>query len=224
MILILRGHIRNSFKTLDLYNLIKNIYELDSNLKIFIHTWNVFANNISWRNITLDKNRVTKEIIYDYFKNFKYCIKDIIIDNDREIELIGNLRGNICKTKMKTIGWKNYWYGKYKIIKNIYDKKEYENEMVVNTRFDLLNNSFSFSNEQVINFIKNNIEKKFTKNKFIFDYEYCGIDNIYIGNIETMYILSYRFFYFLDLIIYNHKNVSNQEFLVFKVNNILFRN
>jgi hypothetical protein len=222
MILILRGHIRNSFENLDLYNLIQKIYNLDPNLKIFIHTWNIFSNNISWRNISENENIVTKEIIYDYFKNLNSCIKDIIIDDDKKITLIGNLHGKVCKSNMPIIGWKNYWYGKHKIIKTIYDKKEYENEMVLNSRFDILNNSFSFSNEQIINFIKDNIGKKFTKNNFIFDYEFCGIDNIYIGNIETMYRLSKRFYCNLDLIIRSHKNIHNQEFLVFKVNNNLF--
>lgn len=42
LIVIIRGHIRDSFKTHKLYNFINNIYNLNSNLKIYIHTWNIF--------------------------------------------------------------------------------------------------------------------------------------------------------------------------------------
>ena len=55
MILIIRGHIRNSFETKNLYNLIKEIHIIFPGLKIFIHTWNIFANNISWRNININE-------------------------------------------------------------------------------------------------------------------------------------------------------------------------
>ena len=50
--------------------------------------------------------------------------ENIIIDDDATIQLIGNLNGNINNGPMPIIGWKNYWYGKYKIIeyKQIYNK------------------------------------------------------------------------------------------------------
>jgi hypothetical protein len=41
MILILRGHIRNSFDNNKLYELIKLIYEKNSDLMIYIHTWSI---------------------------------------------------------------------------------------------------------------------------------------------------------------------------------------
>ena len=44
---------------------------------------------------------------------------------------------------------------------------------------------------KLIDFIKNNSEVIFAKNAFIFDNEQnFGIDNIYMGNIETMYKLT----------------------------------
>ena len=81
MILILRGHIRNSFNNLKLYNLINQIYETDQNIKIYIHTWNIFSNNISWREIESNNTPVTEEIIYNYFNDLKHLIKHIIIIN-----------------------------------------------------------------------------------------------------------------------------------------------
>jgi hypothetical protein len=221
MILVIRGHIRDSFNTKDLYNLIKNIYVSCPDLKIFIHTWNIFASNVSWRKIPINNNNVTNETIYNYFGDLKACIKHIIIDNDKEIQLIGNLLGNVGKGPMPVIGWKNYWYGKYKIIDYIYNNFKYDNEMIVNIRFDILKNSNSFNEKTIINFINNN-KIIFNKNIFLFDKEICGIDNIYIGNINTMHKLSNKFFYELDDIIHNNKNIVNQEKLVFIVNKTLF--
>jgi hypothetical protein len=222
MILIIRGHIRNSFENKDLYNLIKKINIMFPGLKIFIHTWNIFSNNISWRKINIDNRVVNEQIIYDYFDDLKYLIKHIIIDDDKRINLIGNLRGNIGNSLMPTIGWKNYWYGKHKIINYIRNLNIDENENIVNFRFDLMKNSNSFNNTTIINFIKKNSNTTFTKNIFLFnDERHCGIDNIYMGNIKTMYKLIDIFFYKLDDILINNSNIRNQEFLVYRINNII---
>jgi hypothetical protein len=223
MILIIRGHIRNSFETKNLYNLIKEIHIIFPGLKIFIHTWNIFANNISWRNININEQIVNDKIIYDYFDDLKHLIEHIIIDDDTKINLIGNLCGNINNGPMPIIGWKNYWYGKHKIIDYLYNSNIDENEMIVNCRFDVISNSNSFDDNRIVNFIKNNSNIIFTKNIFIFnDENHCGIDNIYIGNIKTMYKLINKFFYELDDILINNSNTIHQEMLVYRINTILF--
>jgi F0F1-type ATP synthase delta subunit len=221
-ILVIRGHIRNSFDTKNLYYLIKDIYHLFPDLKIYIHTWSIFANNISWREVNSNYKKVDEDIIYDYFDDLKELIEHIIIDDDTKIKLIGNLQGNVSDSKMPLIGWKNYWYGKHKIIEYIYKKNIDENEMIVNVRFDVLNNSFSFDNNFIINFIKYN-DIKFIKNIFLFnDGKDEGIDNIYIGNIKTMYKLTNKFFNELDDIISKNPGYINQEKLVYKLNSCLF--
>jgi len=230
MILIIRGHIRNSFETKKLYNFIKEIHIIFPDLKILIHTWNIFANNISWRKIEINEQNVNDETIFDYFDDLKHLIKKIIIDDDTKINLIGNLSGKINNGPMPIIGWKNYWYGKYKIIDYMYNinininKNEMiVNEMIVNCRFDIISNSNNFDEEKIINFIKNNSKVIFTKNVFMFnDENHCGIDNIYIGNIDTMYKLSYKFYYDLDDILSKNKDTIHQEFLVYRINSLLF--
>jgi len=243
MILILRGHIRNSFETRDLYYLVKELYEIFPDLKIMIHTWNIFANNISWRKINVNREVVNEDTIYEYFDDIRHLIKHIIIDDDTKIQLIGNTHGTINNGMMPIVGWKNYWYGKYRIIDYLYflstaspennfeytmknkyelDKNEID-EMVINCRFDIMNNSNSFSKTQIIDFIKMNSERKMTKNIFFFDSEYhCGIDNIYLGNIETMYKLTHHFYYDLDEILMKNNDVFNQERLVYRINSVLF--
>jgi hypothetical protein len=220
MILIIRGHIRNTFENLDFLNLIKSIYEINKNLKIYIHTWNIFTSNISWRYVKQNKIPVTKKTIYDYFGEYGNLIKEILIDDDTKISLIGITEGKIDNCLMPIISWKNYWYGKYRIIDYINKLDIDMNENIINCRFDVLNNSYSFTSIEIINFIINNIDKKVTKNIFIKDYETLGIDNIYIGNINTMYKLIYHFNYLLDEIIDNNKT-NHPEYLVFRINNIL---
>lgn len=223
MILMIRGHIRNSFDTKDFYLLIKELYALYPDLKIFIHTWDIFANNISYRQIAVNNKKVDNQIIYDYFDDLRHLIQNIIIDDDTQITLIGNTTGNIQNITTPLIGWKNYWYGKHRAIEDIHNRNVDKNETIINLRFDIMNNSNNFEKERIINFIKNNSEMIFTKNAFIFDNENnYGIDNIYIGNIETMYKLINKFFYELDDILIQNKNIGAQEYLVFRINNTLF--
>ena len=141
MLLVIRGHIRQSFDTRSLYNFIDRIYNLFPDLKIFIHTWNKFASNISWRHIPANNTNVNNETICNYFGKLSICIQHIIIDDDTTINLSGNLIGNVSHSRMPIIGWKNYWYGKHKIIDYLYNLHKYEDEMIVNTRFDILKNS-----------------------------------------------------------------------------------
>lgn len=222
MILLIRGHIRNSFDSKNLYDFVKKIHESTPDLKIFIHTWNIFANNTSWRRIEPNNTHVTEDIIYNYFGNLKHLIQHIIIDDDSKIQLIGKLEGSMNHSPMPIIGWKNYWYGKYKIINYLYDEKTDENEMIVNFRFDLNENSNNFDENFLIDFIMKNLGTQFKKNKFMFDNEENGIDNIYIGNIETMYKLSHYFFNELDSILMKNTDVYHQEILVCRINNNIF--
>ena len=221
MILILRGHIRKSFENNDLLIFIKSIYNLYPELTIYIHTWNIFSNNISWRNVQVNTQIVTEEIINTYFHDLKHLIKHIIIDNDSNIELIGNTKGNINNGPMPIIGWKNYWYGKYNIINYIYNTNIDSKELIINCRFDVLNNSNTFNKEHLIKFITNNNKQNITKNIFLFDHECTGIDNFYLGNKTTIYKLSNMFFYNLDDILSKNTDTINQERLVFRINNTI---
>jgi hypothetical protein len=223
MILVIRGHIRNSFETRELYNFVESLYNITPDLNIYIHTWNIFSNNISWRHIEIDNRTVNEEIINKYFGKYSSCIKHIIIDNDKNVKLIGNLEGKINNGLAPIIGWKNYWYGKHRIIDYIYNQNIDLNEMIVNFRFDIFDNSNNFDNKFIVNFIKNNIGKKFTKNIFMYnDEHHNGIDNIYIGNIRTMYKLVCTFHFNLDSILFRNNNIINQERLVYRINSMLF--
>jgi hypothetical protein len=208
MILAIRGHIRDAFKTKDLYFFIEKLCQLFPELKIYIHTWNIISNGISWRNISIEEDAVTEEMIHEYFGDIS--IKMILIEDDKKIQLHGNVDGNVSNSFSPMIGWKNYWYGKYKLIDTIQ-----ENDTVVNLRFDVLNNSNNFGQEMLIDFIIKN--KETTKNVFLFDTVHPGIDNIYMGTRQTMHKLASIFFYDLDTILTKHET-EHPEYLIYIVN------
>ena len=216
MILIIRGHIRSTFEDRNFYNFIKKIHGLIPDLSIYIHTWNVFSNKLSWRKIEEDNRIVTTDTILEYFDDLKSIIKKIIVDDESAITLIGNTMGNVSSGNMPTKGWKNYWYGKYKIIHNVSS-----NETILNTRFDVLNNSNNFDENELIQFILSNNGKKFHKNVFLYNKKFCGLDNIYMGSLTTMRTLAKTFHYKLDSIVKKHKT-RFQEFLVYTINDTIF--
>lgn len=220
MILLLRGHIRNSFDNKNLYNLVKQIYKNNINLEIYIHTWSILQNNISWRKIDTRSSEITPEFIYNYFDDLRHIIKHIIIDDDTNIKLIGNLTGKIINSKAPVIGWKNYWYGKFQIINHLKSILTTNNQVIINTRFDILSNSNNFTSTFIIERIEACKNINFIKNIFIKDNLCLGIDNLYIGNIDTQYKLINHFYENLDDILINSdKKIINQEFLVYIENN-----
>ena len=227
MIILLRGHIRNSFFDDNLYKLIKSLYKIDNNLKIYIHTWNIYSNSLSWRKINYDGTVVTETCINEYFSDLKHLIKKIIIDNDKNIKLNGNLQGKINNWRTPVLAWKNYWYGKFKLIEYVLNNEENNNNNIfINTRFDILSNYNSKSNlfNNIIDFINLNINNKDIKKNIFLDnsYPHYGIDNIYIGNINTMYLLAYHFHNSLDEILKNHKDVLISERIVYLENEKIF--
>ncbi len=237
MKLILRGHIRTSFENKHLYNFVKDCLTFCSLKKepfqIYIHTWNVVQSSGSWRSMYEIPDKINEKKVYDYFGELWKYIEHIIVDDEKKIELIGRLDGNVGRGECPIKNWKNYWYGKYKIIDYLYnnfndncENKCFSKEWIINTRFDVFNNSFSLSNNVLIDFIYNNFDDEVfnqeitKKNKFIFDVFSFGIDNFYVGTIEPMYNMTKLFYLFLDEMNKEKtfENTFSQEFLVYHVN------
>ena len=65
MIIVLRGHIRQSFKNELLYRFIKYICLHYDNVEIYIHTWNIVQNGLSWRKIETNHSEVNEENIFE---------------------------------------------------------------------------------------------------------------------------------------------------------------
>ena len=223
MILFLRGHIRNGFDSKELYDFIKRIEEYGIIFDIYIHTWNIKQNSLSWREIKPDNTNITKPFIRKYFQGLQSTIKHIIIDNDHKIKINGKTEGKINNGPMPVIGWKNYWYGKHKMMKYLFDNIKNKNENIISMRFDFFQYSPHVRKDQLHDFIIINHKNRLNRNIFFFrnEKDYC-IDNIYIGNINTMYKLCDYFHKHLDVILTENPNIVNQEFLVPIVNDKLF--
>ena len=224
MKLVLRGHIRNAFDNNNLLNLIKTIIKKYNNIEIYIHTWYEYSNNLSWRDIDENNVKVNDKVIYDYFNEINENIKHIIIDNDKYIQLIGNINGTIGQTPMPIKGWKNYWYGKYRITEYLYNlHNSLINEPIFTMRFDILNNSVSFTTQNIVSFFNNNTIINTKQCKFITMYKKMGLDNLYVGNIKSLYKLTDHFYNNLDEILKCNLQCSNQEYLVYTENeNIIY--
>lgn len=215
MIIMLRGHIRNSFNDTQLYNLIKQI-SLKNSIKIYIHTWNIIQTNVSWRNIKRIGVHVNESKIKNYFKDLSDNIVEIIIDDDKNVQLEGNTQGVISLTQCPKVGWKNMWYGKKRIIDVIKNDIIDVDEPIINLRFDIFSNSCPLSHDFIIRFIERN-KNNITKIIFTSNQETTGIDNLYLGDFNSMFNLIYHFHYNLDFILPKH-HVGNQEFVVFREN------
>jgi len=243
MIVVLRGHIRNSFDDERLYELIKYIYDNTTDLEIYIQTWILSYSGLSWRHIECKNVKIIdEEYIYSYFGELKHLIKKIIILNDNLINIKGNTIGGIGNTQVPIIGWKRYLYGKKEIISYLFNNLKLE-DIVLNFRMDVFSNSNSFSKELIIEFIENNKNtKKFNKNLFIYNTtniesnvisygsnnifndpgnkSYCGIDNIYIGNVLTQFKTINYLYENLDYLIKKYDFITFQEYYFLIANEI----
>jgi hypothetical protein len=224
MILILRGHIKKSFDNDNLYLLLKTLYAANPELKVYIHTWSVMYNGISWRAVEKDTRPVREEMIINYFKDLSHLIKHIIIDDDSNIELIGNKEGTINNGPMPMIGWKNYWYGKYRIISYLYHTLPNKDIFVINCRFDILTvpGEPTMDEEMILDFIEKNKNDYFYANVFYSGRYKLSVDNIYLGSLETQNTLVNHFHKNLDSILCIYKGIYHQEMFVYEENERLF--
>lgn len=221
MLILLRGHVRDSFRHQTLYEFLKVLSTMTS-IEIYIHTWNIIQSGISWRHLNEDPTAVTEDLIRQYFKDLSPFIKHIMIEDDKHIPLIGKKEGTVCRGPCPLVCWKNYWYGQFRAIQYINSCKENKNEVILNMRMDLFNYTHNryFNMGSVKSFVTMHLNNSnFQKNVFLKDHKIYGIDNGYMGSIHTMYKLIYHFHYHLDEIVERNSQLINQEYMVFDENN-----
>jgi len=227
-IIIIRGHINNSFDNDELYNFLK-LVSIQYQLKIYLHTWNIKSNGISWDRLRKKDNTVVNEdSIKEYFRDLFPLIKKMFIEDDNDIILIGKTYGVICSGTLPKIGWKNMWYGIHKITQEVFNN-ENEKIIILNTRFDTFTNSNPINSEYLFNEISSKFKyTKFKKNYLIEipqkldNKKLHGIDNNVIGDKNTLIKISKHFHEKLDEIEKNYWNIITQEVIVFYENNRIF--
>ena len=216
--IILRGHIRNAFLSQDLKNLMNDIAS-QFDISIFVHSWNIVQNNLSYRNMDNNYSIVNENTINDYFGEYLTSkIKHIIIEDDKNIKLLGSLNGFVGSTKCPVKGFKNMLYGKEKIANYVYNNVDHD-EKVVQFRFDILSNPFPLRHHQVIDFLNTNTlcttRYENEKMRFISDRPIMGIDNIFISSVSYMFKFLHGFYSHFDEINNKYRNVGNQEYMCF---------
>jgi hypothetical protein len=212
MIILLRGHIRTGFDTPQMYNFLQLLHTI-SPLTIYIHTWGIQQNSLSWRPIKENKTEISKDTITAYFCELAPCIKTIRIDPDGCLPLIGNTEGCVVRSSIPTRGWKNMWAGKYTMLEQIYQENS-PSLPIINTRFDLFTNSNNFSSEELLSFFKNSILTPPKAISFLRTELFNGCDNFYIGSVYAMFKLAEHFHMRLASITTMNNTIYNPERLV----------
>lgn len=215
--IIIRGHIRTAFINNTLHDLIKDLVN-KYNIDIFIHTWTISEAKSSWRPLnTSSQFTVTNNIIENYFDDIKRNIKQIIIDDDTNIELFGSLDGNVSNSNIPKIAWKRMWYGINKITNIVTSFNNYD--LLLSTRFDNANIPQSINLNYGFDKICKMIDEynKLSNKKIIFmaNNNAQGIDNFFIGSPNHLTQLCNKFHTELDNILASNPAVICQEYLVF---------
>ena len=209
----IRGHVRDGLTDSSLREYIYSLRQ-EHYIDLFLHTWNESEAKSSYRD--LDRNSVIKvdeTILYHYFKDLNRKIKNIIVDDDSKINLIGNLQGTVCKSSCPLISWKRMWYGKHKVVQSVDNYKDYD--ILISTRYDLFTNVMC--KMPPVKFLRINYGKKLINFKYPqFAPSIIGVDNYYSGNPENIIKLTSYFYNDLDSIISKYPDTDYQEELVYK--------
>ena len=213
--LIIRGHVRDGLFSVSLKHHIDYMQQHGHEVDLFLHSWSESEAQSSYRE--LDRShvfKVTPEYLSAYFKG--YNVKKILVQDESQIKLHGNLDGNVSSTKCPVIAWKRMWAGKYKIMKYVYDEHRGGYDQAITTRYDLFTNPMCITPNSVLKSIVN------VNQPLSFRYPLCkqlgmvGIDNYYCGNIAKMFKLTGDFYKDLDRISEQYPSLSHQEEMVYK--------
>ena len=211
----IRGHIRSGFDTAQLKEYIQRLASIHD-VDIFLHTWKESEAKSSYRKLDCSSAfKISQKFLKEYFGDLS--IKKIIIDDDSQLDLHGSTEGfinNVCPK----IAWKRMWAGQFKLISHLYHNHRYDYDRVVNMRYDL----FTHPNKSCCYTpIKNLLKITHETSKLSLKYpkyyrRLAGVDNYYVGELETLYDLVGDFHYKLDGILQNHSIRLYQEELLYK--------
>lgn len=214
--LILRGHIRSSFGDGRLKGLVDRISDA-FDVGIYIQTWNIVQNGLSWRRLHAVEDVVTEERVVEYLGNDR--IRDIKILDDSKIRHHGNTEGRIGRTPCPVLAWKNMYYGKFVASKSVLDKED-PKSVNIQMRFDILSNPFSPNESELMEY--------FTRERDFFEGDdqeesirflrmrcFLGVDNVYMANAEDMHRFISYMYYDMDRILHFHRRTIHQEHIAF---------
>lgn len=152
MKLILRGHIRKSFKDSALKKLVHSILEHIPDIGIYIHSWNVVQSSLSWRRMEEDRTEVTTEMIAEYL-GIGENLQRIVVEDDSGVVIPGRTEGTVASTPCPIRGYKLMFYGMMRGSEMVLEDSE-PDELVVQTRFDILSGWARMTKERIVDFLE----------------------------------------------------------------------
>jgi hypothetical protein len=235
MNLILRGHIRNSFENSDLHDLMLSIVAKVPDIKVYVHSWNVVQSPMSWRGMEENRNKVTPEIISDYL-GIGQNLRRVVVEDDGEVVVPGRVAGTVATTPCPIKGYKLMFYGMMRGSELVLEDSDPE-ELVVQTRFDVLSNWIRTPPERIVEFLdakpeegepirflirpgENGVERELRLNRWRrYGPEYephwtAGVDNIFMATVKNMNRLLTHMYRRFDEVEAKHKRVRHQEWLL----------
>ena len=221
--LCIRGYIRNSFDSSELYNFVYALSEKYT-LHIYIYTFSEKSGPSVYRPYytNYDNSHITREIILNYFGELALYIRELKISINNYINIFGSFfdTGFFEYDDYDKINLKNISIDKYrhlfKSIFNVNNMVKNDSILCVNLRFDIF--TFLYKTawdiglfEKYIdkpdygkylllnkNIILSHIEKCIKSNMynmFFADHFYSGCDNIFFGKKNDIYKYSYYILY-----------------------------
>jgi hypothetical protein len=215
--LVVRGHVRSSFRDGRLRGLVDKISEV-FDVGLYCQTWNVFQNNLSWRRLDENREEMTEDIVNKYFEGLK--IKGVKILDDSAIKHHGNTEGVIGRTPCPVMAWKNMYYGKFVASRCVVEKEPAES-VTMQMRFDILSNPFSPREEEILDFVRSDYalfeESSLGDERMRFLRMRCflGVDNLYMATAHDMHKFISYMYYDMDRILHFHRRTIHQEHIAF---------
>ena len=207
---ILSGHIRDSFKNRFLSTLISLM-----NADVFIHTWNVDEANQSWRELSKNKNNVTKDMVTSYFPSNR--VKNITIEGEN-VHLHGRTNGLVNdKIKIPIKCQKQMWYGITRSLTGLKNPSNYK--YVIRLRFDMHKVTHYFRDHKAnpcefYNNIINPMMRHIDTGKDICVLPSIGVDNVFAMKPSKALSIVNAIYYNYDSTVLHPKNsnIYSQEY------------
>jgi hypothetical protein len=137
-----------------------------------------------------------------------------MIEDEHSVVLHGNTEGTVGRTPCPVKGYKSMFYAKLRVAEHVFNNVDHH-ETAVQTRFDILSNSFSTESEAIMRFLKNPPENQERIKFMCQDYPILGVENIYMARVDDMYNFIKYFYMNFDDIYVRHSETIHQEHPVF---------
>lgn len=215
--LILRGHVRSSFDDDGLRRLTREIQE-SFDLKVYVQTWNIVQNSLSWRSIPYIHSPVDEELVRKYLKGIR--VEEVIVLDDLRISHVGETRGKVGRTLCPVLGWKNMYYGMLSAARRVLER-EGPGGITAQMRLDVLCNSFVRPKGEIIDFMSRDWDviesgsQPGERMRFLRMECFLGVDNISMARTEDMHRFTSYMYHDMDRILRVHRDTINQEHIAF---------